>query len=268
LNEEYLKLAEKDMSAFGVKLAHKGNEATVTMHPQVGGEDIRDVLSEGEQTMHALALFFAELETCSHCVLVFDDPISSFDYNYSENFCDRLASFCQQHPHRQMIILTHSWDCFMQFQASVRRIDPAPNVSVKVMEGCRQLAEYNERFDAVKKEIEVELAMSGEPSKAQKESLAGKMRRLIEIIVNTFVFSGQRYQYKQKYPTVSTFELFTKVTPLTKGEANTLKELFARLSHKEHDDPMNDYTNTDKAMFRTRYNRILQVATDIQSRIP
>ncbi|WP_246327543.1 hypothetical protein [Candidatus Competibacter phosphatis] len=39
---------------------------------------IDDILSEGEQRVHALALFFAELETCEQQVIVFDDPISSF----------------------------------------------------------------------------------------------------------------------------------------------------------------------------------------------
>src|SRR5260221_9335519 len=35
-------------------------------------------------------------------------------------------------------------------------------------------------------------------SKGQKEELAGKLRRLIEAVVNTHVFNNQRHQYKQK----------------------------------------------------------------------
>ena len=106
-----------------MKLAQRGTDSSVTMLPQIGGQDIGDVLSEGEQTIHALALFFAELETCSHCVLVFDDPIASFDYNYSENFSNRLARFCKSYPHRQVIILTHSWECFVQTQLALKRAD-------------------------------------------------------------------------------------------------------------------------------------------------
>ncbi len=81
------------MAAFGVKLARKGADAAVTVLPQVGGKGIEGVLSEGEQRLHALALFFAELETCPQSVLVFDDPISSFDYNYIANYCARLRDF-------------------------------------------------------------------------------------------------------------------------------------------------------------------------------
>ena len=73
----------------------------MTVLPQVGGRGIEGVLSEGEQRIHALALFFAELETCLQSVLVFDDPISSFDYNYIANYCARLRDFAVKHPARQ-----------------------------------------------------------------------------------------------------------------------------------------------------------------------
>jgi recombinational DNA repair ATPase RecF len=51
------------MDAFGVTLARRGSDASVTVLPQIGGKEIESVLSEGEQRVHALALFFAELET-------------------------------------------------------------------------------------------------------------------------------------------------------------------------------------------------------------
>jgi recombinational DNA repair ATPase RecF len=110
LNAEYIALAEKNMAAFGVMLARKGTDAAVTVLPQVGGRGIDGVLSEGEQRIHALALFFAELETCPQSVLVFDDPISSFDYNYIANYCSRLRDFTVKHPARQTIVLTHTRD--------------------------------------------------------------------------------------------------------------------------------------------------------------
>jgi wobble nucleotide-excising tRNase len=72
----------------------------------VAGKRIESVLSEGEQQIHALALFFAELETCDPQVIVFDDPISSFDYNYIGNYCNRLRDLIQAHPNRQIIVLT------------------------------------------------------------------------------------------------------------------------------------------------------------------
>jgi recombinational DNA repair ATPase RecF len=268
LNAEYLSLAERDMASFCVKLTQRGSDSSVTMLPQVGGQDIVDVLSEGEQTIHALALFFAELETCSHCVLVFDDPIASFDYNYSENFSNRLATFCKSHPQRQVIVLTHSWECFVQLQMAMKRVSLFEQSSIQVLEGCRQLSEYSEKLTVLKSQITAILSMSGEPSPEQKESLAGKLRRLVETVVNTLVFNNERHQFKQKLQSTSNFETYTKVTPITLHEAAELKELFSKLSHAEHDDPMNDYTTTSKAVFQTRFDHILAIAAAIESRIP
>ena len=119
LDAEYKALTEKPMTSFGVMLARKGSEASVTVLPQIGGKEIEAVLSEGEQRVHALALFFAELETCPHSVLVFDDPISSFDYNYIANYSTRLRDFTLAHPTRQIIVLTHNWEFFVQLQTTL-----------------------------------------------------------------------------------------------------------------------------------------------------
>jgi aspartyl/asparaginyl beta-hydroxylase (cupin superfamily) len=110
------------------------------------------------------------------------------------------------------------------------------------------------------------LSGAGEPTKSEKEILAGKMRRLLEAVVNTHVFNNQRHQFKQKSQQVSAFNDFTKVVPLLPTEAQTLKDLYTKLSTTEHDDPTNAYVNTDKAMFQTRYNAIKNIETAIIGR--
>jgi recombinational DNA repair ATPase RecF len=268
LNAEYKALAEKDMAAFGVMLARKGADAAVTVLPQIGGKDIEGVLSEGEQRVHALALFFAELETCFQSVLVFDDPISSFDYNYIANYCARLRDFTQKHPARQIIVLTHNWEFFVQLQTTLNQAGLDSHLSVQVLENCAVVADYSEKIDDLKKDIEVVLAAAGEPSKAKKEETAGKMRRLIEAVVNTHVFNHQRHQYKQKSQPITAFQSFTKIAALLPAEATTLRDLYAKLSITEHDDPRTCYVNTDKAMFQARYDHIVAVENAIKARIP
>jgi hypothetical protein len=118
----------------------------------------------------------------------------------------------------------------------------------------------------LKKDIEAVLAAGGEPSKAKKEEIAGKMRRLIEAVVNTHVFNHQRHQYKQKSQAITAFQSFTKVVALLPTEATTLHDLYAKLSITEHDDPRTAYVNTDKEMFQTRYNSIIAVKAAIVSR--
>lgn len=266
LDAEYKALADKDMAAFGVMLARKGTDAAVTVLPQIGGKDIEGVLSEGEQRVHALALFFAELETCSQSVLVFDDPISSFDYNYIANYCARLRDFTLKHPVRQIIVLTHNWEFFVQVQTTLNQAGLDPHLSVQILENCAVVADYSQKIDDLKKDIDAVLAAAGEPSKAKKEETAGKMRRLIEAVVNTHVFNHQRHQYKQKGQAITAFQSFTKIVALLPAEATTLRDLYGKLSIAEHDDPRTAYVNTDKAMFQTRYDQILAVETAIVSR--
>ncbi|MDX2219552.1 MAG: AAA family ATPase [Burkholderiales bacterium] len=266
LNSEYLALAEKGMSAFGVDLKDVGGDGAVTVDHHVAGERIDSVLSEGEQRIHALALFFAELETCEQQVIVFDDPISSFDFNYIGNYCNRLRDLIQAHPNRQIIVLTHNWEFFMQIQKVLKDARLEHQMSVCVLENCVSLAEYSEKIADLKTEIDSRLSGVGEPTKAEKEVLAGKMRRLLEAVVNTHVFNNQRHQFKQKSQAVSAFHDFTKVVPLLPAEAQALKDLYAKLSTTEHDDPTNSYVNTDKAMFLSRYNAIKAIEAAIVSR--
>lgn len=266
LNAEYLGLAEKDMSAFGVELKDVGGDGAVTVDHHVAGQRIESVLSEGEQRIHALALFFAELETCEQQVIAFDDPVSSFDYNYIGNFCNRLRDLMQAHPNRQIIVLTHNWEFFIQVQKVLKDARLEIHMSVTVLESCVSLAEYSDKITDLKSEIDTGLSGTGEPTKTEKEALAGKMRRLIEAVVNTHVFNNQRHQFKQKSQPVSHFHEFTKVVPLLPTEAQTLKDLYAKLSTTEHDDPSNAYVKTDKAMFQSRYSAIKAIETAIAGR--
>ena len=268
LNNEYLALAQKSMNAFGVKLAKKGADAAMTVLPKIGGHDINGVLSEGELRLHALALFFAELETCAHPVIIFDDPVSSFDYNYITNYCLRLRNFLVTHPARQIVVLTHNWEFFVQLQTTINQAQLQHLMSVQVLENCAVVDEYSENVTALKDEITRTLAMPGEPTRSQKEILAGKIRRLIESIINTHVFDNQRHQFKQKGQKVSEFQLFTKLVPLQMQEALDLKDLFSKHSTSEHDDPRNNYMSADKAMFQTRYDQILRIESALIARKP
>jgi recombinational DNA repair ATPase RecF len=268
LNAEYKALAEKDMATFGVKLARKGAEAAVTVLPQVGGKALEGVLSEGEQRLHALALFFAELETCPQSVLVFDDPISSFDYNFISNYCARLRDFAMKFQDRQIIVLTHNWEFFVQLQTTINQAGLDGHLAVHVLENCAFVSDYTEKIDDLKNGIDAILTSPGEPIKQDKEELAAKMRRLIEAVVNSHVFNHQRHQYKQKSQPITAFQSFTKIVALLPTEATILRDLYAKLSITEHDDPRTAYVNTDKAMFQNRYDQILNIETAIKGRIP
>ncbi len=279
LNDEYRVLADHRMKDLGVTLVPKtmgkGEEAEIVLEGLVspdgsrGGkqaEALHDVLSEGEQRLHALALFFAEVETSSHQVVVFDDPASSFDYDRVENYGIRLRNFATKHPNRQIIVLTHCWEFFVHLQQILKH-PLSPNI--QVLENCATVAEYADDVTKLKTEIETGLRAPDPLTDDQKTILASKMRRLIEEVVNDLVFSGQRQQYKDKsVQKVSVFNEFTRVVPLRADEAQELADLYRKLSHSEHADYMNHIVNANKAVMKTRYDGILAVAAKIGARVP
>lgn len=63
------------------------------------------VLSEGEQTCVALAVFLTELATAGHAsCLVFDDPVSSLDHRWRRKVAERLI---EEAGVRQIVVFTH-----------------------------------------------------------------------------------------------------------------------------------------------------------------
>ena len=69
------------------------------------GVDLPKVVSEGEQRCLSIAAFFAELSTADELSgIVFDDPVSSLDYQWRQGVARRLV---QEAKARQVIVFTH-----------------------------------------------------------------------------------------------------------------------------------------------------------------
>ena len=69
------------------------------------GIDVPKVVSEGEQRCISIAAFFAELSTADDpSAIVFDDPVSSLDFEWRNNVAKRLV---EESKHRQVIVFTH-----------------------------------------------------------------------------------------------------------------------------------------------------------------
>ena len=69
------------------------------------GIEVPKIVSEGEQRCISIAAFFAELSTADDpSAIVFDDPVSSLDFEWRNNVARRLV---QESKHRQVIVFTH-----------------------------------------------------------------------------------------------------------------------------------------------------------------
>ncbi len=67
--------------------------------------NLKDILSEGEQRAIAIGAFLAEIHIADHRGgIVFDDPVSSLDHHWRKNVAIRLV---KEAKNRQVIIFTH-----------------------------------------------------------------------------------------------------------------------------------------------------------------
>jgi energy-coupling factor transporter ATP-binding protein EcfA2 len=92
-----------------VELKEVGGAEGVLYHklilPRAPGVELPKVVSEGEQRCLSIAAFFAELSTADDpSGIVFDDPVSSLDYQWRERVARRLVL---ESKNRQVIIFTH-----------------------------------------------------------------------------------------------------------------------------------------------------------------
>lgn len=267
LDDEYYKLSEKKASEFGITLTPRSNRAVVQLEPQVGNHTIRKVLSEGEQKVHALALFFTEIYYENKSIIVFDDPVTSLDYNYVASFCERIRDFVIENPQKQIIIFTHDWYFLKDLQKTFNHAGlNQQTYNVQILENCSTITENIEAIDKLKQKIEIILSSSMHFDQEQKDLCAKYLRRLIEAIINVHVFNQTRTQFKRDNIKVSTFTEYTKLTPLLDHEANKLRDLYKKLSPWEHDDPRNIFVNSDKTVFQNRYEEICKIEASILQR--
>jgi energy-coupling factor transporter ATP-binding protein EcfA2 len=92
-----------------VELREVGGSEGVFYHKLVltrnPGVEVPKIVSEGEQRCISIAAFFAELSTADDpSAIVFDDPVSSLDYQWRGNVARRLV---EESKRRQVIVFTH-----------------------------------------------------------------------------------------------------------------------------------------------------------------
>ena len=264
MDGEYRRLCGASLEQIGVRLANQGADAIVL--PKIGDELVHRVLSEGELKVHALALFMCEASVAPHQVLILDDPVTSFDYNYISNFCERLRDYAKDNPQSQLIVLTHNWDFFANLQNTLNGSGLSGAFSVQVLEDCATVSEYVEKWEELCGQIDGYIEPQVEISPDEKSKLSALLRRLVERLTNSYVFKEQRHQYKIRTLQVSNFKDFVKLVPLLPAEADRLKDLYANLSPLEHDDVRNYYSTKSIYQFGTWYDEIKSIKNAVEGR--
>lgn len=102
-------LQKLDFNHVEVELKEQGGAEGVFYHKLIltrnPGIEVPKVVSEGEQRCISIAAFFAELSTAADpSAIVFDDPVSSLDFQWRNAVARRLV---EESKRRQVIVFTH-----------------------------------------------------------------------------------------------------------------------------------------------------------------
>ena len=121
-------LVNLSFSHVEVELKELGGAEGVFYHKLVltraPGVDLPKVVSEGEQRCLSIAAFFAELSTADDLSgIVFDDPVSSLDYQWRQGVARRLV---QEAKARQVIVFTHDVVFLLLLKQFAKDLDIEP----------------------------------------------------------------------------------------------------------------------------------------------
>lgn len=97
------------------------HKLVLTRNPTI---DVPKVVSEGEQRCISIAAFFAELSTAEdRSSIVFDDPVSSLDFQWRSAVARRLV---EESKRRQVIVFTHDVVFLLALKRFAEQMDVQP----------------------------------------------------------------------------------------------------------------------------------------------
>lgn len=203
LREQFLtELKELGYDSLNIKIEKKrGNKGEIeTELVLVKNNNLKDILSEGEQKAVALALFLAEVNNQkNNYPIILDDPVNSLDHKVADKFAERLLVI-----DNQVIIFTHNKLFLDSFETSkkghiCKTIDSACSkantkhiriyqVSSEGLNSKGVILSYKEnKVETHVREINKELAKS--PFN-EHDKVATLFRRAVDCCVDEFVFKS------------------------------------------------------------------------------
>lgn len=214
------------------------------------------VLSEGESRVAALAAFLADVTVSgARAPFIFDDPISSLDYDYEERVATRLVELAAD---RQVIIFTHRLSLAALVTDAHKKLTkptkPAPSNEPKLKQlyltrvagRAGYVAEssiatsnltsalnhlLNDRGSAATKAL---AATDISVYDAIVRAICGDLRILTESAIEQILLNGVVERFKRP---ITTKNKLVKLASITPRDCEYLDELMTRYSCFEHSQP-------------------------------
>ncbi|WDJ86962.1 AAA family ATPase [Xanthomonas campestris] len=213
-----------------------------------GSPKSRDILSEGEQRIVALAAFLADATGLKQGMpVIFDDPISSLDQRYEEMVAKRLVDLAEN---RQVIVLTHRLSLMVLLQNAADQRAKLDQSAVKVAvesiarDGSKtgmpaQINTFSlkpkEGLNNMVKEI-VELKKLDAPLKELAlKAACSNFRILVERSVEDDLCSGIVVRYRRE---IKTLNKLKRLNAITQADCALIDGMMTKYSAFEHSQSM------------------------------
>ncbi|CTP86380.1 hypothetical protein XTPLMG728_1205 [Xanthomonas translucens pv. poae] len=207
----------------------------------------REILSEGEQRIVALAAFLADATGVDRGIpVVFDDPISSLDQRYEEAVAKRLVDLAE---HRQVIVFTHRLSLMVLLQNAAKqsaRLNQ-PTVSVNVESIARddsrtgmpaQINTFSLKPQAGLGQMVSSIGQLKKLDPSLKElalkAACSNFRILVEHSVEDELCSGIVNRYRREINTLNKLQRLSAITP---ADCALIDGMMTKYSAFEHSQP-------------------------------
>lgn len=213
------------LNAPHVDLDFKGQKGAAARRKQLRPEyRLTESLSEGEQKVIALADFLAEARLrTTKAPVVFDDPVTSLDYERIREVASRLASLARE---RQVVVFTHNiWFAVELLERFRDHREDCAYYDIRALDGRRGVVSggthpRSDSLNDLKKRINTTLAEARKASGETQDALVFRgysvLRALCEVAVESELFHGVVRRYE---PNIR-LTVLTDIKPMPLQEAS------------------------------------------------
>ncbi len=207
----------------------------------------KDVLSEGEQRIVALAAFLADATGSDRVLpIVFDDPISSLDQRFEEAVANRLADLAET---RQVLMFTHRLSLMVLLKSAKKRKEAhGSQARIKVLSITRDGLETGvpstidafslgpkEGLNKVVSDTHLAKKQDVEIRKALLKSACSNLRILVERSVEEKLCSGVVVRFRRE---IKTLNLIKRLAAIRPTDCALIDDMMTKYSAFEHSQPI------------------------------
>jgi energy-coupling factor transporter ATP-binding protein EcfA2 len=193
------------LNAPHVNLDFKGHKGAAARKKQLRPEyKLTESLSEGEQKVIALADFLAEARLrTTNAPVVFDDPVTSLDYERIREVASRLAALAED---RQVVVFTHNiWFAVELLERFRDRRGDCAYYDVRAVDGRRGIVSggthpRSDSWNDLRKRLNTTLLEARKAAGETQDALVFRgysiLRALCEVAVESELFHGVVRRYE------------------------------------------------------------------------